>query len=136
MHALPGTVDRLQGCRKIREMSVSEAPVVLRDDVCSITSVHSHYVDPILQAALRDCDDCSSRGSRLSAARSGTMRHRRLKPHAHMGRSLMANTAEESKEERMLPYVPQAYEIYVMVALGLAPFILAFIGLGAMLLQD
>lgn len=42
----------------------------------------------------------------------------------------------EDNTRRMLPYVPQAYEIYVLVALGLAPFICAFLLLGALLIEE
>jgi len=43
---------------------------------------------------------------------------------------------EEIEEERLLPYVPKAYEIYVLCALPLLPFLLLLCLLGPLLVAD
>jgi len=39
-------------------------------------------------------------------------------------------------EERLLPYVPKAYEIYVLCALPMLPFLIMLCCLGPMLLAE
>ena len=43
---------------------------------------------------------------------------------------------KEEMEESLLPYVPKAYELYVLAALPLIPFILLLVFLGPLLLED
>ena len=51
-------------------------------------------------------------------------------------RPLLKLASSKEEVDRMLPYVPQAYEIYVLVFMGLLPFVLAFLALLPMLIEE
>jgi hypothetical protein len=40
------------------------------------------------------------------------------------------------KSQGLLPYVPKAWEVYVLIAIPMAPFILVALFLGPLLLED
>ena len=74
---------------------------------------------------------CSrSTGSQTSCC--SVSRRRGARFHANGGDEV----GEEIEEERLLPYASKAYEIYVLCALPLLPFLLLLCLLGPMLFAD
>jgi len=107
-------------------MAASSAPATRR-------SIH---VDPVLAEAAAKLDAMSCADSSNSSFRRSvtSCRRRNGSVYSQQPQPKLASSKEEV--DRMLPYVPQAYEIYVLVFMGLLPFVLAFLALLPMLIEE
>ena len=113
------------------------------------------HIDPVLAAAAQSlrcrssslrsrCSNTSTCSSRFSVASSGKgsqLAYHRPKAavrgspvHCKIGKAVQKGVDESS--ERILPYVPKAWEIYILVAVPMAPFILMVVLLGPLLLEE
>ena len=115
--------------------NTSPAGVMVPSPVSRASS--SGGVDPVMLAALGHVEKtlvqrsvrragsiCGSRASRGScASRIAGL---------HSDKAAGKKEAEES----ILPYVPKAYELYVLAALPLIPFLLLLLFLGPLLLEE
>ena len=95
----------------------------------------SIHVDPVLAVAAAKFEGMSyAESSNGFSRRSVTSCKRRNGSMNSPQPQLKLASSEEV--DRMLPYVPQAYEIYVLVFMGLLPFVLAFLALLPMLIEE
>ena len=115
-----------------------------------------HVIDPIVAAVAHSmrtqamrrggarrpgmCSDPSTRTDSASAGRCSSTcsngRSASLSKRASICPDARSNGAGVSKSEGLLPYVPKAWEVYVLIAIPMAPFILLAFFLGPMLLED
>jgi len=108
-------------------MAASSAPATRR----------SIYEDPVLAQAAAKFDAMSCADSSTgSFRRSVTSCRQRRNGSVYSQRPLLKLASSKEEVDRMLPYVPQAYEIYVLVFMGLLPFVLAFLALLPMLIEE
>ena len=56
--------------------------------------------------------------------------------HRPQGASLLSSLPSSKESERILPYVPQSYEIYVLVGLIFLPFVIVLMALLPFLLEE
>ena len=54
-------------------------------------------------------------------------------PHGH--KHLLTRIEKEDETEKLLPYVPKEYELYVLCAIPLIPFVLIMVMLGPLLVE-
>ena len=83
-------------------------------------ATNSFHRDPVMAATLEHVERLALRtrpGSRASSPGSIAPKHKEA-------------------EESILPYVPKAYELYVLAALPLIPFVLLLLFLAPMLMDE
>ena len=91
-------------------------------------------VDPVLMASQLQVEHIAT--SSMRRTRSVGRRSAGSQSCSSVGRHQGGTVSKGVDEERLLPYVPKAYEIYVLCALPMLPFLLLLCCLGPMLLAE
>ena len=129
-HIAQGTTGmRTEGCEGTTTRTRAATPDSGRD-LQRISNL-----DPIMAATLghferRTRDQRRTRGS-VCGSRTSSRGAASL-----CARGCEGKMTKEEMEESLLPYVPKAYELYVLAALPMIPFILLLVIFGPLLLED
>jgi len=93
-------------------------------------------IDPILAATLSHVERMAREHARARPVSvCGSRTSSRGVAASHRGAAI-GHLPQKEAEEGLLPYVPKAYELYVLAALPLVPFLILVLFLGPMLLED